>query len=92
LGAQPLWRGNEIFFWGLQRDLWAAEGHPVGTGLQVGTPRKLFSLPSGAFLSRLRHEYDITRDGKRFLVNSDIQAQTTTPITLVINWPEELKK
>jgi hypothetical protein len=35
--------------------------------------------------------YDVSSDGKRFLVGSTIE-QPAAPLTLVVNWTEELKK
>ena len=90
-GVQPLWRGNEVFFWNAGQ-LWAAEVHAVGSGLQLGTPHALFTLSTTSTLGQLRHTYDVTRDGKRFVISTGAQTPSGTPITLVVNWPEELKK
>jgi Tol biopolymer transport system component len=90
-GTQPLWRGNEVLFWNAGQ-MWAADIHAVGNGLQLGTPHALFVLPTASIMGQLRHSYDVTRDGKRFLISTGAQTQSGTPITLVLNWPEELKK
>jgi hypothetical protein len=36
--------------------------------------------------------YDVTRDGKRFLINSEPEGveATSAPITVVLNWPSAL--
>ena len=38
--------------------------------------------------------YDVTADGKRFLINTRAQLEeaTSTPITVVLNWTAGLKK
>jgi hypothetical protein len=36
--------------------------------------------------------YDVTADGKTFLINSGNLKEGTEPLTLVLNWPTELKK
>src|SRR5215469_2932812 len=90
-GVQPLWRGNDIFFWNAGQ-LWTAEVHALGGGLQLGTPRALFSLPNAGTMGQLRHTYDVTRDGKRFVIGTGAQIQTNAPLSLVVNWPEELRK
>jgi hypothetical protein len=36
--------------------------------------------------------YAVTADGQRFLINRPTEEPTATPITLVVNWPEALKK
>jgi len=37
------------------------------------------------------HEYDVTADGKRFIVAS-ISGAASAPITVVVNWNAGLKK
>jgi Tol biopolymer transport system component len=88
-GAQPVWRGNEVFFWN-QGDLQVVEVHPLGSGLQVNTPHTLFTLQLR--MGQIRHGYDVTSDGKRFIINVPTHPQSNEPITLVVNWPSELKK
>jgi len=34
----------------------------------------------------------VTADGQRFLISRPTEDTTTTPITLIVNWPEALKK
>jgi WD40-like Beta Propeller Repeat len=89
-GAQPLWRGNEIFFWSLG-DLEVAGVHFVRNGLQVNTAHTLFSLPL-SIVGTIRHQYDVTRDGRRFIINMPTHPQSNEPIPLVINWLGELKQ
>jgi len=36
--------------------------------------------------------YDLSPDGKRFLINGLLQLLTPEPSTLVVNWVAELKK
>jgi hypothetical protein len=35
---------------------------------------------------------DISPDGSRFLVNTIKRESSSEPVTLVVNWPVELKK
>jgi len=37
-------------------------------------------------------EYDVTRDGKRFLLNVPLADRTEEPITVIINWPKLLER
>jgi hypothetical protein len=37
-------------------------------------------------------QYDITADGKRFLVNIPVEQPEVAPLTLVQNWAAALKK
>jgi hypothetical protein len=50
----------------------------------VGVPRVLFTLPRGA-------DYDVARDG-RFLVNLPLITPAQNRLSVVVNWPAELKK
>ena len=36
--------------------------------------------------------YDVTGDGQRFLVAKPGGANSSLPLTLVVNWPGEIKK
>jgi hypothetical protein len=36
--------------------------------------------------------YDVTADGQRFLVTEFVRTEEPEPITLVVDWPESLKK
>jgi hypothetical protein len=36
--------------------------------------------------------YDVTADGKKFLINGEDVKESSEPMTLVLNWTEELKK
>jgi hypothetical protein len=54
----------------------------------MGTPQQLFAAPP-------RSGWDVTADGKRFLMAvepSQAQNTTQTPITVVLNWQADLKK
>ena len=54
--------------------LMAVEVKPSGAAFEVGSPKELFTLKlSGAFIG---FDYDVTADGKRFLVNSVSKAQS----------------
>jgi hypothetical protein len=65
---------------------------PVETGknsLRLGTPKPLFQTrlaPGGL------RQYDVTRDGKRFLLNVPIPETGEEPITVIVNWPKLLEK
>jgi hypothetical protein len=53
--------------------------------LQVGAPRVLFEtriLPT----IEARNNYDVTRDGQRFLVNSRRPEDASLPIAVIAPW------
>jgi hypothetical protein len=57
-----------------------------GANFDAGAPRLLFETHSQVFL------YDVTADGQRFVAREVDQAQTFSPITVVLNWQAGLKK
>jgi eukaryotic-like serine/threonine-protein kinase len=91
-GAQPRWRRDrrEIYYVGPDIKLMAVEVKPSGAAFEVGPPKELFTVKLGGVVGFSR-DYDVTADGKRFLVNSRIEG-AVTPITVVLNWPRKLKK
>jgi dipeptidyl aminopeptidase/acylaminoacyl peptidase len=87
-GRFPKWRGNEIFYLGLDNKLMVSEVNVKGETFEVGATRPLFEIrPGGPGII-----YDVTTDGQRFLVNEAVEQQITSPITLVLNWTTDLKK
>jgi len=89
-GTTPAWRGDsrEVYYRD-GRGLYAAEvdgGKPV---LEVGAVRRLFDMPGNFAPAR---QYDVTPDGKRFLVAEPIDTSDASVVTLVLNWNAELPK
>jgi dipeptidyl aminopeptidase/acylaminoacyl peptidase len=92
-GAQPRWRrdGKEIFYIATDGKLMAA---PVKTSphFEAGAPTALFRsqiVSSGSAGIR----YDVTPDGKQFLVNSLGNGnEAGTQITVVLNWQAGMKR
>lgn len=68
----------------------AAQVETRGSEFKVGAVRPLFDLPA---LRGPAWVYNPSRDGQRFLVNTErVQAGTAAPLTLVVNWNAGLKK
>jgi hypothetical protein len=40
----------------------------------------------------MRHQYDVARDGQRFLLNVPLDDAADSSITVVVNWTAGLKK
>jgi hypothetical protein len=100
-GSQPRWRpdGKELFYVAPTGKLM---GVPIGLATQtrtvtVGTPTALFDahLAVGAGISlsgyQSRALYAVTNDG-RFLINTTVEEDRPTPITIVQNWDVLLKR
>jgi hypothetical protein len=59
----------------------------TGVTFDVGLPRPLFrTRPAGVL------RYDVASDGQRFLVAVPAGETTSAPVTVVLNWLEELQR
>jgi len=90
-GTEPRWRGDgrELFYRGADRKLMAVE-LTLTPAFQAGLPKVLFRMPEEGGPSAGRPMWDATPDGKRFLL--PVPQSSTTPFTVVLNWPSLLKK
>jgi hypothetical protein len=105
-GEQPRWRGDgkELFFVSEDGKMMAVEvrtGAPSGPGnrpsFEPGTPQPLFDVLLPVMGRSSVFEYDVTADGKRFLVSSESGFDTGSPtsvqpLTAVVNWEAGLKR
>lgn len=88
-GAQVRWRadGRELFYLTLDDELTTV---PIATSadgktLRAGTPAPLFHAPVGSLLGASLHEYAVSSDGRRFLLDTVIE-EPTAPIEVMLNW------
>jgi len=93
-GEQPRWRGDgkELFYLSLDGKMMAA---PVTTGahFDAGTPVVLFqSTPRQPILVYDLFVYDVSRDGQRFLINTQVKQAESAPMSVILNWPAKLDK
>ena len=92
-GSSPRWRkndGKEIFYFSGDEKIMAADiVHKEGT-IEVSHVRPLFDVP--LIVSQPYADFDVTADGKKFLLNIPFESQNPTPLTLVVNWEAEVKK
>ncbi len=88
-GEDAVWRkdGKELFFLS-EGKLMAAEVKANGSALEIGNIQLLFDPHSG--FGPYAH-YDVTPDGKRFLV-ATLGEGGSAPMNLVVNWMADLKK
>jgi serine/threonine-protein kinase len=94
-GNEPKWnpKGGEIFY--RQGTRMMAVDVATGPGFSAGKPRQLFDgdyVPT--FGGYVRANYDVSSDGKSFLMLQPVTKERTLPteIELVVNWSEELKR
>ena len=94
-GSYPRWRGDsaELYFISPEGPLMAASVDGRGSAFVVGQVTPLFRprIRSVGFAGTNANNYDVTRDGQRFLVAVSESSPTETPITLVVNWTTALE-
>ena len=93
-GEQPRWRGDgkELFYLSPDGKLMAV---PVATAgnFDAGAASALFQAsPRQPVSSRDVFVYDVSRDGRRFLINTPVKQGETPPMSVVLSWAMELKK
>ncbi len=97
-GEQPRWRGDgkELFFVGSDGKMMAV---PVKTSVgatssfEAGTPAALFEAHILLLGATTLFQYDVTSDGKRFLIaTTGTDTASTPPLTVVTNWQAGVKK
>lgn len=93
-GEQPRWRGDgkELFYLSSDGKMMAA---PVTTGanFDAGTPVALFqATPRQPILVYDLFVYDVSRDGQRFLINTQVKQAETQLMSVVLDWPAKLNK
>ncbi len=90
-GSSAKWRndGKELCFLDASDNIVAVDVNPSGPAIQLGVPHVLFQAVG---IQRDFGPFDVTADGKKFLINSGNLKEGADPITLVLNWPDELKK
>ena len=86
-GIEPRWRGDgkEIFYIGAKTTFTAVPVHTEGT-FSTGNPTPLFHSELRAQVSSTDlFNYDVSKDGQRFLVNRYFRPQQVAPLTVVLN-------
>jgi Tol biopolymer transport system component len=93
-GGWPRWRrdGKEIVYIAPDNTFVAVPVTATGSGLTFGASRALFKVRPRPFARLDAYPYDVSADGQRFLINTFVEEPTAAAITLVVNWPEGLKK
>jgi Tol biopolymer transport system component len=86
-GTFPRWRrdGRALFYLSADGALTQVEVNTNGD-FQEGAIQTLFKLPVRVT------SYDVTADGKRFLIAVPVERDAQTPFTVELNWVTETKK
>jgi serine/threonine protein kinase len=91
-GREARWRhdGKAIFYWASDHTFMEAQLETSGATPQVVATRPLFKA-SMPFDPASSATYDVSHDGKRFIVNTSNTAEGQA-LTIITNWTAELKK
>jgi eukaryotic-like serine/threonine-protein kinase len=90
------WRrdGREMFYIAGDRKLMSVAVQAISGSLEFGTPRTLFTIPFVAPPAGVSapYTYDVMPDGQRFLALVPTGDAVPPPMTVILNWSEELKQ
>lgn len=91
-GRDPRWRGDgrELYYISADEKLMAVETRADFT---VGSTKELFTLPPlprGSIY--LAHRFSVTRDGRRFIIATVPAHQNVAPLSVIVNWQEQLRR
>jgi Tol biopolymer transport system component len=93
-GTRPLWApgGRELFYVAPDGAIMAVAVEPRGGTWSAGSPAKAVEGPYSTTSSVSPRTYDVSTDGKRFLVLKQPVNRVAAPQIIVVqNWFEELK-
>jgi eukaryotic-like serine/threonine-protein kinase len=87
-GDFPRWRadGRELYYLAPGNVLTAVPVSGTATGFTVDAPQMLFKTNPP---NQPGYPYAVTRDGQRFLVNTNLAAPS--PLTVIVNWTAAIK-
>jgi eukaryotic-like serine/threonine-protein kinase len=94
-GREPRWRrdGKELFYLSGQGTIMAAAVKTGGSSIEAGPPSSLFQAHTGQKVSTQEVvSYDVTEDGKKFLVNTNVEEPSVAPLSIILNWASEMQK
>ena len=93
-GSEPRWRGDgkELYYLAPDGKLMAVDVKE-GPTVRAGPPGVLFQARTRGRISTTdSFSYDVSSDGQRFLVNTDVGGGVSPPLTVVLNWAAELSQ
>jgi len=87
----PRWRGDgrEMFYLSSDLNLFAIKVTPSPGKFEVSNAEKLFQTTA---VTAPGSSYDVTADGRRFIVNTMIPTGAPPSLVVVTNWPALIKK
>jgi hypothetical protein len=95
-GWQPRWRGDgkELFYVAPDGQLMvvAILAASNSTHFKASVPQALFQTAMPNRQQSFLFFYDVTADGRRFIINTDPRGGSQSVINVVVNWQAGLKK
>jgi len=90
-GTEPLWApsGSELFYRNINKMLAVEIENDTEEGFRPGRPRVLFEKE---LKFAYRRNYDISPDGKRFIMVQNPSSTGPGQLEIVFNWFDELKR
>jgi eukaryotic-like serine/threonine-protein kinase len=90
-GINPRWRrdGNELYYFAPDGKIMAVEV-ATSPAFRAGVPKALFEAPLDP--NSIAAQWDVTADGKRFLIPASKTQSEQPPFNVVLNWQAALKK
>ena len=91
-GSQPRWRrdGKELFYISKDGAMMAVSVETSASSFTAATPHALFAAPL-LTINDFSFFYDVTPDGKRFLLVSPSEKGRSRPVSVLTNWQSRLK-
>ena len=93
-GEQPRWRGDgkELFYISSGSKMMATP-LTIGANFDAGAPVELFQTnPRPLVTNKDLFVYGVSRDGQRFLVNTQAKEAETESMTVILDWTAKLNK
>ncbi|MEO7674508.1 MAG: hypothetical protein ABIU09_10590 [Pyrinomonadaceae bacterium] len=92
-GRMPVWRrdGGELYFIASDGQLMATPVKTAGSEFEFSSPKALFNTRMLGVIGST-HEFDVSPDGKRFLIGTLVGEPIAPPPTVILNWTAGLKK
>ena len=94
-GYEPRWRqdGKELFYLSAEGKMMAVAVTPGGA-FKAGSPVALFQTTHRRqpISAQDRFSYDVSGDGRRFLINTKIEEANVAPLSIHLNWASEMEK
>ena len=92
-GTLPHWRadGKELYYLGPDNTVFAQEIDINSTSILLSQSKPLFKFmgPAGGPYA---NPYDVTPDGKQFVVSESNEVYSSQPLVLIVNWLEKVKR